>query len=106
MNPGELAACFVTGFCNGDVGRIESLLSEDFEFRGPLFRFSSKSGYIASLKGNLEPDPTSEIISIISSKEEASAFFTYKGNLIAQLFRCTHGKIDEVLVVFDAREIA
>jgi hypothetical protein len=100
----DLAKAFVTSFCNGSLDGISSVLAEDFNLNGPLFRFSSKDSYIESLKGNLEADPGSEIISITGTENEATVFYSYRGQLIAQLFRCSDGKINETVLVFDTSD--
>lgn len=71
--------------------------------KGPLFEFDSREAYIGSLENNLEADPNAEILSVVSNKNEAAAFYTYKGNTIGQMFWCDEGKIIETLLVFDTK---
>jgi len=106
MDSNSLAQSFIECFCNADLNGIDSLLSNDFSLKGPLFEFKSKQDYIASLDGNLEADPEAEILSIIGNKNEAAAFYKYKGKLIGQLFRCNEGKIYKTVLVFDTSTIA
>jgi len=106
MDSKFLAKSFVECFCKADIEGIDSLLSIQFNLKGPLFEFDSKQDYIESLNGNLEADPEAEILSVIGNTEEATAFYKYRGNLIGQLFRCKEGKIYEAMLVFDTKNIA
>ena len=106
MDSNSLAKSFIECFCEADLNGIDSLLSKDFRLKGPLFEFESKQDYIASLNGDLKADPEAEILSIIGNGNEVAAFYKYKGKLIAQLFRCSEGKIDETVLVFDTNKIA
>ncbi|MBX3631268.1 MAG: hypothetical protein KF908_15460 [Nitrosomonas sp.] len=105
MDNKSLAESFVKNFCNANMEGIDSLLSAQFKLKGPLFTFNTKQEYLNSLDGNLEADPDAEILSITESKDEAAAFFTYKGNIIGQLFRCNAGKIYETMLVFDTKNM-
>lgn len=106
MDGKSLAKSFVECFFNADLEGIDSLLSTQFNLKGPLFEFDSKQDYIDSLNGNLEVDPEAEILLVIGNENEATAFYKYKGNLIGQLFRCNEGKIQETVLVFDTKNIA
>ena len=105
VNSKTLAKSFVERFCKTDLEGIDSLLSTQFSLKGPLFEFESKQDYIDSLDGNLEPDPEAEILSVTGDDNEATAFYRYRGNLIAQLFRCHEGKIVETVLVFDTKNM-
>jgi hypothetical protein len=105
MDSKSLARAFVECFCKADIEGLDSLLSIQFELKGPLFEFDSKQDYLDSLHGNLEADPEAEIFSVIGSADEATAFYTYRGNLIGQLFRCNEGKICETVLVFDTKKL-
>jgi hypothetical protein len=102
MDSKSLAISFVKYFCNADLAGIDLLLSTQFKLTGPLYEFNSKQNYLDSLEGNLDPDPDSVILSVTGNEDESAAFYTYKGNVIGQLFRCQEGKIFETLLVFDA----
>lgn len=106
MDSKSIAKSFVECFCRADIEGINSLLSAQFNLKGPLFEFDSKQDYIDSLYGNLEADPEAEILSVIGNTDEATVFFKYRGNLIGQLFRCNEGKIYETVLVFDTKNIA
>ncbi len=106
MDSEILAKSFVECFCKADVEGIDSLLSIQFNLKGPLLEFDSKQEYIDSLNGNLEADPEAKIFSVIGNANEATAFYKYRGNLIGQLFRCKEGKIYETVLVFDTKNIA
>jgi len=106
MDCKALATSFIECFCKADLNGINSLLASKFHLKGPLFEFDTKEAYIESLKGNLEADPNAEILSICSNENEVAAFFTYKGNIIGQLFRCRGGEIYETLLVFDTGKVA
>ena len=102
MDSKSLAISFVKYFCNADLAGIDLLLSTQFKLTGPLYEFNSKQDYLESLEGSLDPDPESVILSVTGNEDESAAFYTYKDNVIGQLFRCQEGKIFETLLVFDA----
>ena len=104
MNSKNLAEHFVTSFCQGSIVELESALADDFHLRGPLFEFHSRAEYIDSLRDNLEPDSEAAVLSVLADGEEAAAFYSYKGNIIGQLFRCAEGRIKSTIIVFDARD--
>ena len=106
MDCKSLAKSFVECFCRADLEGIDSLLSTQFNLKGPLFVINSKQDYIASLKGHLKADTNDEILSVIGNAGEAAAFYRYRGNLIGQLFRCSEGYIYETVLVFDPKNIA
>lgn len=96
-----IAKLFVEYFCKADLEGISTLLSSDFRLKGPLFEFDSKDAYIESLIGNLDEDENAKILSVLGEGSEAAVFYTYRENLIGQLFWCREGKITETLLVFD-----
>ncbi len=106
MNSKDLAQYFVTNFCKGSVVELESVLADDFHLRGPLFEFCSRAEYIDSLRDNLEPDSEAAVLSVLADGEESAAFYSYKGNIIGQLFNCAEGKIRSTIIVFDASSVA
>lgn len=106
LNNREVAEEFVRCFCRADVPALESLLSDNLRFNGPLLQCSSKSEYLAALSGNLEPDPAYTLDASFSDGDRAAAFYQYQGKSIAQLFVCNEGKIVETTVVFDSAKIA
>ncbi|MDH5546125.1 MAG: nuclear transport factor 2 family protein [Gammaproteobacteria bacterium] len=101
-----LTKSFIESFCNADLAGLETLLSENFHLKGPLFEFDTRTAYLESLEGNLEADPEASILSIVAEDNEVTVFYTYKENLISQHFRCNQGKIVDTILVFNTQNIA
>lgn len=106
MNSQEVAEKFVRSFCSGNLASLESVLAENFELQGPLFKFSSPRDYLASLSENLAPDPESKILASFGRGEKAAVFYTYQGNIIGQLFVCSEKLVNETTLVFDTKNVA
>ena len=85
---------------------MRSVLAEGFRHVGPLYEFNSPSEYLASLTGNLEPDPDAEVLASLGDNDRAAVFYTYHGNTIGQLFRCAKGLVHETILVFDTNKVA
>jgi len=108
MSHQELAIEFIKKFCAGDIEGLALLLSENLQFKGPLFQFNSREAYLLSLKQDPAQPADYRVISITESPDHISIFYDYEKNegsiTIAQLFRFKDQKICEILIVFDGRE--
>ena len=103
----EIAKEFVDRFCSGDLEGLMELLQEDLYFHGPLFKFSSRNGYLESLRNDPPKSCKYKILSVTENSEEVSIYYDYgkeTGYLtIAQLFKFKGNRISEILLVFDSK---
>lgn len=110
-SPGvTLALQFIARFCAGDVAGLEPLLAPDLVFEGPLFRFDSRTDYLASLAAS-PPEPAGHRVRTRCAEgDSVSVFYEYLKPagpmLIAQHFRIEDGCIAEILLVFDSAPLA
>ncbi|MCZ6672372.1 MAG: nuclear transport factor 2 family protein [Verrucomicrobia bacterium] len=110
MNNRELAAEFLRCFCAGDIDGLASLMTDDFQFTGPLFSFESKGAYLDCLRRDPPDKCEYRVISLTEGPDSVSIYYDYKTSTqtitIAQLFSFREHKISEVLLVFDGRGFA
>lgn len=107
MSNRETALAFIEHFSRGDIGAMETLMSEDLRFEGPFLEVGSRAEYLEALRQDPSPGCDYRILSITDSEEDVSVFYDLikeSGTLtVAQLFRFEDGLISEILVVFDSR---
>ena len=108
MNKREIAMEFIKNFCAGDVEALGSLLEDDFQLKGPLYRFDSKAAYLESLKADPLERCGFNVLNITEDDSTVSIYYEYKKSaktiIIAQLFRFKEQRIGETLLVFDRNE--
>ena len=70
MTPHDLALRYMEIFFSGrELYRLEDILDEDCQFRGPFYQFDSAQDYITSLKAD---PPVSSSYNIIHSFEQGN----------------------------------
>ncbi len=108
LRPLELAKKFMGIFFSGQhLDELGSLLSNEFTFEGPLYKFDNGLDYIESLK---DAPPIEFQYSVIAEYEnELSACLVYQFSKpgisvpMAQQFEITNGKISHIQLIFDSR---
>lgn len=107
-SPKELSLEFVRAFCDADVDRIASLLTDEFRLSGPFLRADSREEYIQSLRDR--PPETGgefELLQSFEAEDDTCLIYEYSRSgssvLIAQWTRCDAGKIAEMWLIFDSR---
>lgn len=109
MTKVAIAKEFIDRFCSGSVEKLKELLLENLHFQGTLFKFSSRSDYLESLRTDPPKSSDYRILSITENEEDVSIYYEYgkEGGFltIAQLFRFEGDKISEILLVFDSKGI-
>jgi len=110
MNNCDVAIKFVKCFCAGDVDALAPLLTPDLKFKGPFFNFDSADAYLNSLKNGPLEKCGYQMLSITEGKDSVSINYDYEKSdrtiAIAQLFKFSNQKIQEILLVFDGRGFA
>jgi len=85
------------------------LLAPDLSFRGTFHSFETAEEYIASLRSDPPEICQFSAMNIIDDSDSVALFYEYqKCGLviqIAQLFRTSYQQINEILLVFDGRNI-
>jgi hypothetical protein len=110
MNNCDVAIEFVKCFCAGDVDALAPLLTPDVRFKGPFYEFGSADAYLDSLKNGPLEKCGYRVLSITESKDSVSIYYDYEKSdrtiTIAQLFKFSNQKVQEILLVFDGRGFA
>ena len=109
MSPLDLALKYMEAIFSGrNIEELAQLLSENFNFSGPLYKFDSAEEYIKSLKA--DPPEGFKYKLIKSFQNESSACLIYEFSKpgicvpMAQLFEIKNSKICNVLLIFDTEQ--
>ena len=106
MENRQIAINFLECFCSGDIQGLATLLADDFQLTGPLYKFSSKDAYLESLADGPPEKCEYRVLSIMGSGDSVSIYYNYQKQAgaitIAQLFQLRNNKISEMLLVFDS----
>ena len=109
MTNREIALEYLKRFCAGDVEGLEPLLAPDLRFAGTFHTFRSASEYLDSLRHDPPEQCPYKVLSATENDDSVAVFYEYhkSGQVmqIAQLFKIKNNKIDEVLLVFDGRDV-
>ncbi len=109
MGHGETSLEFLRAFCAGEIDVINSLLTDDFRFEGPLYVCDTRTEYIRSLRGDPpESDSTFEVERMFENGEDVCLLYRYrkpqKSLRIAQWNHFRGDKIERMVLIFDSRE--
>jgi hypothetical protein len=107
MSPLELALKYMKIFYSGkDLDNLYQLFSNEFSFKGPYFEFDSAEEYINSLKSDPPVDLEYSIIQSYENTTSACLVYQFLKSGVsipmAQQFDVSNGKIDKILLIFDA----
>ena len=107
MSPLELALKYMKIFYSGkDLDDLYQLFSNEFSFKGPYFEFDSAEEYINSLKSDPPVDLEYSIIQSYENTTSACLVYQFLKSgvsiAMAQQFDVSNGKIDKILLIFDA----
>jgi len=110
MTKRAIALEYLRCFCEGSIDGIESLLAPDLTFNGTLGEYQSATQYLNALRSDPPQKANCTILSITETDDSVAVFYDYhkpdRVITIAQLFTIRGHRIHEMLVVFDAREVA
>lgn len=110
MTNREIALGYLRHFCAGNIESLKPLLASNLRFAGTFHSFNSADEYFVSLRSDPPEKCQYRILSITESTDSVALFYEYeKPNRviqIAQLFKILDQQINEILLVFDGREIA
>jgi hypothetical protein len=94
-------------FDGKDPRNLNTLLHDQFTFRGPFYQFSNKHDYIQSFIENPPRDFQYRILHISEDHNSVCIIYEFeKRGMItpmAQLFRIKEERIHEILLIFDSR---
>lgn len=107
MTPLALARRYMEVIFSGaDVDALHPLLTDDFTFRGPLYRFDSAAQYIEAMASDPLKDASYRILREFGGEDAACLVyeFTKPGvtTVMAQLFEVRDGRVAAVLLLFDS----
>ncbi len=108
MSHREQAVEFVRRFAAGDVDGLELLLAEDLQLAGPYLQVKSRAAYLEALRKD-PPEPCGvRVLSVTDDGDTVAVFYEYEKRdttlTVAQLFRFSDQRINEICLVFDSRE--
>jgi len=111
MTPLELAICYMEIFFSGkDLDRLEAILHEEFQFRGPFYQFHSAQEYIACLKADPPVDCSYNINHTFEKNNVANLIYSFSkpgvSTTMSQLFEARDNKIVKMVLIFDREAFA
>lgn len=110
MEAREISVAFAEAFCSGDLERLASFLTADFQLRGPLFTFDSREAYLQSLREDPPERGGCRVLHATGNGEDAAVLYEYRKAsstvLVAQFSRLSGGLITEVRLVFDTADVS
>ena len=107
MTPLDLSLHYLEILFSGkDLDRLETILHEELQFRGPFYQFDSAQEYITSLKTD---PPLGWSYKIIHAFEQDNIvnlvnYFSKPGvnTIMSQLFQVIDNKITNMVLIFDS----
>ena len=106
MSPLELAQKYMDiVFTSGDFNQLRHILSDDLQFRGPLFNFDTADEYINSMQSAPPKDFEYEVIRAYENNSSACLVYKFSkpgiSTTMTQVFETDNDKIKSILLVFD-----
>lgn len=107
MTNRDIALEYLRCFCAGDIDGLEPLLAHDLIFNGIFHSYRSSAEYLAGLRSDPPEKSQCHILGITADSESVALFYEYRKPdrvmQIAQLFKISELKINEILLIFDGR---
>ncbi|MDH5527313.1 MAG: nuclear transport factor 2 family protein [Nitrospirota bacterium] len=108
MTPLQLARTYMDIIFSGQrPERLADILTDDFQFSGPLYQFGSAAEYIEAMGGNPLAGCGYAITSEFENADGACLIYTFTKPGIkarmAQTFSVRDGRVARVELLFDAR---
>ena len=107
MTPLELALRYMEIFFSGhNLDRLEDILHEDCQFRGPFYQFNSARDYIDSLESDPPVDCGYKIIHSFEQGDVVNLVYYFSkpgvSTIMSQLFQVNENKITSIVLIFDS----
>ncbi|MCG7868667.1 MAG: hypothetical protein AB2733_13400 [Candidatus Thiodiazotropha taylori] len=107
----EMAKLYMEVFFESkEFDSLRSIFSENLDFEGPLFKCSSASEYIASLKSSPPVDVGYEMVADFNNDTSVCLIYRFikngKSTLMAQTFWFVSGRINKIRLIFNPQELA
>ena len=110
MTNQQIALEYIRCFCAGDIEGLEPIMANNLKFSGTFVSFDSLDEYLDSLRNDPPEKCQYRVLSITENSDSVALFYDYeKPNgviRIAQLFKISDEKINEILLVFNGGEIS
>lgn len=98
---------FYSGSPEG-IKDLESILSPELVFRGPLYAYDSAREYIDALLSDPPVGMTFEIVESVASENAACLIYEFKKHSVtatmAQFFEVRDGLITKIILVFETEQ--
>jgi hypothetical protein len=106
-----LALRYMEIFYSGkELDRLEEILHDTLQFRGPLYRFDSARQYIESLKNDPPTDCSYRILHAFEKDDTVNLIYDFSKSGItttmSQLFKVVDNKIAHIELIFDSAVFA
>lgn len=107
-----VAEQFFDAWTGADFERARSLLHEEgFRFEGPIDTFEDADAYLDSLRGLASIVTGAERLKVFEDGDDACVIYELRTepvprSRIAEWYRVRDGRIESILVMFDARPFA
>ncbi len=77
MNKQNIALEFLKCFCSGNINALRTLLSEDFQFKGPFLQSNSRDEYITVLEKDKPEKCDFSVLKVFEDDEGVCIFYEY-----------------------------
>jgi len=106
-----LALRYMEIFYSGkELDRLEEILHDKLQFRGPLYQFDSSRQYIASLKDDPPTDCSYRILHTFEKDDTVNLIYDFSKpgitTTMSQLFEVVDNKIAHIELIFDSAVFA
>ncbi|WP_455197484.1 hypothetical protein [Kaarinaea lacus] len=106
-----LALRYMEIFYSGkELDRLEEILHDSLQFRGPLYQFDSARQYIASLKDDPPTDCSYRILHTFEKDDTVNLIYDFSKpgitTTMSQLFKVVDNKIAYIKLIFDSEVFA
>ncbi len=107
MRPLDLALQYMDIVFGGkNIEELRLVLSENCSFKGPFYAFDTAESYIQSLQSHPPEGFQFEIIRTFQDESSACLMYQFSkpgvSTPMAQLFETSEGKINRIVLIFDA----
>jgi len=111
MSALDLALRYMEIFYSGkELDRMEEILHDTLQFRGPLYQFDSAQEYIVSLKDDPPMDCSYRILHTFEKGDTVNLIYDFSKpgitTTMSQLFKVVDNKIAHIELIFDSAVFA
>ena len=108
MNTFEIVMKYMNILFSGEnLDRLLPLLSENFTFKGPLYKFENPNEYVTAMKKDPPQGFQYNILNVVENDSTVCLIYEFRKEVpkinttMAQLFQIENKKIVSILLLFD-----